>query len=217
LIMTQSLILLTTGGLAREVMDAVEAGGEFTVAALLDDDPRRQGIRVRGVPVVGPSEAAVDHPDSRLLVCAGSGRVRATIVARLASLGVEPARYATVIHPSVWVPRSCTVGEGTVLLANVVMTTDVTVGRHVVAMPNAVFTHDDHLDDFATVCAGVTLGGNVQIGRAGYLGMNSSVRERCGIGENAVLGMGSVLLQDLPAGESWVGSPARPINHFVGA
>jgi acetyltransferase-like isoleucine patch superfamily enzyme len=122
-----------------------------------------------------------------------------------------------VIHPSVWVPRSCTVGEGTVLLANVVMTTDVTVGRHVVVMPNAVFTHDDHLDDFATVCAGVTLGGNVQIGRAGYLGMNSSVRERCGIGENAVLGMGSVLLQDLPAGESWVGSPARPINHFVGA
>jgi acetyltransferase-like isoleucine patch superfamily enzyme len=139
------------------------------------------------------------------------------IVARLTALGVEPYRYVTVVHPSVTVPASCSIGVGTILLANVVLTADVTLGRHVVAMPNAVFTHDNRLDDFATVCAGVALGGAVHVGRAGYLGMNSSVRERCVVGEHAVLGMGSVLLQDLPDDETWVGSPARPINRLVGA
>ena len=215
--MPESLILIAAGGLAREVMDAVEAGGQFVVEALLDDDPTRQGTTVRGVPIVGPPESSLDHPDAQLVVCAGSGLARSTIVARLTAIGVEPGRYASIRHPSVAVPASCSVGGGTILLANVVLTADVTLGRHVVAMPHAVFTHDDRADDCATICAGVSLGGDVRLGRASYLGMNSSVREHCVVGDNTVLGMGSALLQDLPDDQTWVGTPARPINRLVSA
>jgi len=66
-----------------------------------------------------------------------------------------------------------------------------TLGTHVVVMPQVVVTHDCRVDDFATLCAGVVLGGSVTVGRAAYLGMGSSVRERVAIGPRATLGMGA--------------------------
>mgnify|MGYP000004542709 CR=1 FL=1 len=50
---------------------------------------------------------------------------------------------------------------------------------------------------------------------AAYLGMNASVREGVRIGADATVGMGSVVLDDVPAGETWVGVPARPIRTGV--
>ena len=57
-------------------------------------------------------------------------------------------RYAVLIHPSVDVPESCTVGAGSIVLAGCVLTADVRVGRHVVMMPGVVLTHDDVIEEF---------------------------------------------------------------------
>jgi serine acetyltransferase len=76
-------------------------------------------------------------------------------------------------------------------------------------MPNVVLTHDDVVEDFATLCAGVALGGSVRVRPRAYLGMNASVRESLTIGTDAVVGMGSVVLRDVPDEETWFGTPAR--------
>jgi sugar O-acyltransferase (sialic acid O-acetyltransferase NeuD family) len=203
------VLLAAAGGLAREVL-AAEAPG-IRVVGLLDDDPARHGAFVHGIPVLGSIASAAERPES-LVVCAGAGRSRRSIVARLAELGVGPERYATVVDESVRIPRGSTVGEGSIVLRGVVLTVDVTIGRHVVLMPGGVLTHDDLVHDFATLAAGVVLGGGVVVGSGAYLGMASSVRQGLAIGEDATLGMGAALLTDLPAGEVWAGVPARGLR-----
>ena len=148
-----------------------------------------------------------------MLVCAGRGSDRRRIVQRLRALGVSEDRYATMIHPRAEIPASCGVGRGSILLAAVVLTADVRVGSHVVAMPNVTLTHDDVVEDYVTLCAGVSLGGAVRIGSGAYLGMNSSVREGLTVGQDATLGMGSALVRTLPDQETWAGVPARPVHH----
>ena len=42
--------------------------------------------------------------------------------------------------------------------------------------------------------------------------MNASVRERVLVGPDSTIGMGACVLNDIPAGEVWVGVPARSLT-----
>ncbi|NED69169.1 acetyltransferase, partial [Streptomyces sp. SID10244] len=96
--------------------------------------------------------------------------------------GVRDSRYATYLAPSARIGESSTVGHGSIVLDNVVVTADAFLGRHVVVMPNCTITHDDVVEDFSTLAAGVTLGGAVRIHEAAYIGMNASVRQGLTVG-----------------------------------
>jgi sugar O-acyltransferase (sialic acid O-acetyltransferase NeuD family) len=210
------LILVAASGLALEVAEAARACG-ITVRGCVDDDESLWGTCAGGwLPVLGGLAALSDHADDAVLLCAGRGSTRASIAQRLEALGFDERRYASVVHPSVTVPPSCAIEPGSVVLAGCVLTANVTVGAHVVVMPNVTLTHDNVVEDFATLCADVTLGGHVHVGREAYLGMSAGVRERVHVGPRSTLGMGSVLLSDLPADEVWAGVPARSLGAAQG-
>jgi acetyltransferase-like isoleucine patch superfamily enzyme len=49
------------------------------------------------------------------------------------------------------------------------------------------------------------------------VGAGAVVREGLRIGAGALVGMGSVVLADVPAGAVWAGNPARPLRAGVPA
>jgi acetyltransferase-like isoleucine patch superfamily enzyme len=71
--------------------------------------------------------------------------------------------------------------------------------------------HDCVIGDFVTFAPAVCCNGAVEIGDGAYIGANAVIRQGLSIGKNAVIGMGAVVTKDVPAGETWVGNPARPI------
>ncbi|MGO4105347.1 NeuD/PglB/VioB family sugar acetyltransferase [Leifsonia sp. YAF41] len=210
----RDLILLAASGLARELASADLR--DSRVVGVLDDNRGLHGTECAGATVLGGVALAAEL-DAYFVLCMGSGRARRHARLRLAELGVVDSRFATIIDASVRVPESCQVGVGSVVLAGTVLTASVTVGRHVVLMPHVTLTHDNVVDDFATLAAGVSLGGSVHVGEAASLGMNSSVRQGLVVGRDAVVGMGAVVLEQVPDAETWVGVPARAIERTVRA
>ncbi|WP_213456062.1 acetyltransferase [Rhizomonospora bruguierae] len=205
--MRRDLVIVGAGGFARETAAAVRATDRWNLLGFLDDDPALPGTVRGGVPILGGT--ADVPPGAAVVVCVGNPRafdVRTGLVRRLA---LPTDRYATIVHPAASVPAGCVLGPGTVLLAGAVLTADVAVGAHVAVMPQAVLTHDDVVGDFATVASGVRLGGGVRIGSGAYLGAGCLVRESVAVGEYAQVGMGAVVLRDVPPGQVWVGNPAR--------
>lgn len=49
------------------------------------------------------------------------------------------------------------------------------------------------------------------VGRGAKIGASVTILSGVNIGDNAVVGAGSVVTKDIPAGETWAGVPARPI------
>lgn len=209
----RELLLIGAGGFARETAEAVHAVNAarpaWSLLGFLDDDPARRGTEIDGVPVLGPVDAIHDHPRAQLVVCTGRPDnyvSRRIIVERL---GLEDERYATVVHPTASVGRSCRVGAGTVLLAHVALTASVTVGRHVAVMPQVVLTHDVTVEDWATLGSGVRVGGGARVGSGAYIGAAASLRERVAVGARAMVGMSAVVTRDVPSERLWYGAPAR--------
>ena len=206
------LIVIGASGLAREALGIVREAGIHRPIGVLDDDAERLGGRFAGLPVLGAIEDLARHRDAEVLVCVGSGAAREHIVARLVASGIDTSRFARVIDPSVRNPAGCPIGVGSILLANVSITADVTIGEHVVVMPGATVTHDNVIEDYVTLAAGVTLGGGVHVGRGAYIGMNACVLPGRRIGARALVGMASAVLHDVPDNETWAGVPARPVG-----
>jgi len=205
--MSAGLLLVGASGLAREII----AAGIVGVTGILDDSPALQGREIGGVPVVGTIDDGAAR-DEQLLVCIGPSAGRRAVVARLHHAGVGDDRFATFVARSARIGSTSDIGVGSILLDGVVVTADAAIGRHVVVMPNCTITHDDVVEDVATLAAGVALGGSVRVGAGAYIGMNAAVRQGVSVGEGAVVGMSAAVLTDIPQGETWVGVPARPFE-----
>jgi UDP-3-O-[3-hydroxymyristoyl] glucosamine N-acyltransferase len=57
-----------------------------------------------------------------------------------------------------------------------------------------------------------SIGGEVEIGDRVKIGQGATIKPRLLIGSDAVIGMGAVVTKNIPAGETWVGNPARKLE-----
>ncbi|MEU6554464.1 acetyltransferase [Streptomyces sp. NPDC046915] len=206
------LVIIGAGGFAREAAQAVADAGEFKLLGHLDDNSALHGTEVDGVPVLGGCDLVHDLTGAGVVICVGNPRDYAARARLVRRLGLSGDRYATVVHPTAAVSSTSRVGPGSVLLAHCVLTAAVRVGAHVAVMPHVVLTHDDVVEDYATLASGVRLGGGARLAQGAYVGSGALVREGTTVGAWSLVGMGSAVLGDVPPGEVWVGSPARRLR-----
>lgn len=106
--------------------------------------------------------------------------------------------------------RGVTVQENTVINRGTL--TDTFVDDGAVIGPMCWIAHGVVIEKRAFIAQGVTIAGSVHVGRGAKIWGNASIRDGVTIGEGAVVGLGAVVLSDVPAGETWVGNPARCIT-----
>jgi maltose O-acetyltransferase len=90
----------------------------------------------------------------------------------------------------------------------------VTIGDEVQIATNVQLLTATHPLDAATRRAGPELAFPISIGDGAWLGGGVIVCPGVAIGENTVVGAGSVVVKDLPAGVLAVGNPCRPVREL---
>ena len=81
-------------------------------------------------------------------------------------------------------------------------------------MPHVTLTHDDVIEDFATLAPRCVLGGGAKVSRGAYIGAGAIIGQGLAVGELALVGMGAVVTRTTPR-EVWAGVPARRMRDAV--
>jgi sugar O-acyltransferase (sialic acid O-acetyltransferase NeuD family) len=208
------IAIFGAGGFAREVLallrDLARAGEPWEVAGFVDDDPASHGRVLDGVPVAGGRDwlAAQGEP-LHLALGVGSPVVKRKVVRSLRDVA---AGFPVLVHPNVVRTDYVEYGEGAVVTAGNILTSQIRVGAF--AMLNLACTvgHDCVLGDYATVSPGVNVSGHVTLGEGVDVGTGSKLIQGVTVGEWTVIGAGAVVSRDLPANCTAVGVPAKPIK-----
>lgn len=112
-----------------------------------------------------------------------------------------------------------TIGDGVEIGANSCIdrgTLGDTVIREGAKIDNLVHVaHNVVVGAHAAVIAHAMLGGSVSIGDHAWVAPAASLKEGLKVGDRALIGLGAVVLKDVPDGETWIGNPARPMKEYV--
>ncbi len=208
------LLIIGARGHARSVVDVVEAEARYRIAGLIDSfqpaGTESLGYRILGAEADVPA-LCERHGIAALFVAIGDNFQRLAMMARLrtAAPGIE---YATCIHPQACVSPAATLGAGTVMMPGAIVMGGSTVGEGCVLNTGSSLDHDCVMEDGATLAPGARTGGYVHLGRRSYIGMGAVIVPRRCIGADTLIGAGSVVLGDIPAGWTAFGSPCRTVR-----
>jgi acetyltransferase-like isoleucine patch superfamily enzyme len=86
------------------------------------------------------------------------------------------------------------------------------IGDGVIVNTRSSVDHHSVLMNFSSIAPGVTLGGRVKIGERSAISIGTYVRNSINIGSDTVVGVGSVVLHDIPSNTVAYGIPAKTIR-----
>ncbi|KJS31430.1 MAG: hypothetical protein VR64_11530 [Desulfatitalea sp. BRH_c12] len=173
------------------------------------DDHKPAGCSINDFTVLGAMNTLNRWPTPLAVVVAiGTPRTRQAFVERIENPKIS---YPVLIHPTAIAGNAkyMRIGEGSIVCAGTIFTTNIIIGRHVIFNLMCTVGHETTVDDYCSFMPGCNISGEVIVGKASYWGTGAKIINRKSVGKNTLIGAGAVVTTDIPDNVTAVGVPAR--------
>lgn len=208
------IAILGAGGFGREVkmlIDQINQKNKKYKFIGYFDDGFEKGALVNGYPVLGGINDINEVTDALSIVAAiGLPSLKKKLIGKVTNPLIS---YPTLIHPNVFIGADeVSIGEGTIVCANVIVTVNINIGKHVILNLSCTVGHDTNIGDYSSFMPSVNISGEVNIMEEVYVGTGAKIINQLDIGAGTIVGAGAVVSKTLPAHCTAVGIPAKPIK-----
>lgn len=209
----KDLVIIGAGGFGREVAWLIEdinkEKKEWNLLGFVDDNESLKGVNINGYEVIGSIDW-LKKQELYVVNAIGDPIIKKKVIERLAG---SNNKYPVLIHPTVICSDKVAIGEGSIICAGNIITVNIEIGKHVIINLDCTIGHDAKLGDYTTVLPSVNVSGFVETGECANIGTGTAIIQGVKVGENTIVGAGSVVVRDLPANCTAIGVPAKPIKY----
>lgn len=210
----KNIVIIGAGGFGREVQWLLERINEkekqWNILGYIDDGVT-VGTIVDGLPVLGDITYLRETKEPLAVVCAvGSSKTRKKIIDKI--IDNENLEFPNVVDPSVQMSKRICMGTGNIICAGNILTVDIKIGNFNIINLDCTVGHDVVLHSYVTVYPSVNISGCVEAGNETELGTGSHIIQGIHIGDDTIIGAGSVVIRNMPSYCTAVGNPAKPIK-----
>lgn len=199
-----NLVLYGAGGHAKVIYDII-LSNNLLLDYLVDDNPLSSEF-FNHFDIFKPEEETLNN--KKVIVAVGNPIARENIVNKIKNI----CEFETLIHRSAFVSRFSELGEGTVVMPHACINAEAKVGIHCILNTACIIEHECIVEDYVHISPSVTLAGNVTVKKGAQIGIGARIIPGITIGENAIIGAGTVVIHDVPANATIVGNPGKIIK-----
>jgi sugar O-acyltransferase (sialic acid O-acetyltransferase NeuD family) len=204
----KTLAIIGASGHGKVIADIAEQLG-FSVNFYDDAFPNKKNIE--HWPVIGTFSDLLDVPSNQVSVAVAIGH-NITRKVKIETLDQKGYMLPVLIHPTAVISKYAQIDSGSVIAANAVINAFAEVGRGCIINTSAIIEHDCRIGDFTHICPGTSLAGGVSVGRASWVGIGSKVKQLIHIGDNTLIGAGSLVVKDISSDVTAYGSPCVKVS-----
>lgn len=203
------LAIYGAGGAGREVKEIADLQDQWSEIIFINDNA--ESPMFKGVQCMPFSQFNQNYsPEAaKVIIALGEPQYKISLYNKVKSAGYS---FANVIHPSAIISPSAKLGAGITVKAGVIISADAVIEDNVSLQEYMSVGHDTIIHKHAQISAYVVFGGNCEVGDGTYVGLHVPIKEGIKIGAHSIIGMGSVVVRDIPDHVVAMGNPARAMR-----
>lgn len=210
----ENIVIIGGGNQAHYTIDIIEKEGKYSIVGIIDS-VHDVGSSRFGYTVLGRQEdlhrLIAEYNIYGGVISIGDNWSRYYVHQQLIKI-VPDFTFVNAIHPSVVVGNTTELGCGIVAMAGCVFNPKAKIGNFTFFATGAQVEHDNIIHDYASISAGTITGGYVTVGKFSAITLGVTVFDRVHIGENTVVGAGSLVIKSLPDNVLAYGNPAKIVR-----
>lgn len=194
------LIIIGASGHGKVVADIARLVG-YEEIVFLDNNFAIK--KCAGYPVMGP-DTMTKELEGDIFVAIGNSRFRKKLMDR-----DSDRIFPTLIHPDAVIAKGSAIGEGSVIMAGVVINPDAKVGKGTIINTSSSVDHDCLIGDYCHISVGTHLSGAVCVGDNCWIGAGAIVSNNVNVCSDVTIGAGAVVIKDIQEEGTYIGVPAK--------
>ncbi|PVW15751.1 acetyltransferase [Marixanthomonas spongiae] len=183
----------------------------YNILGFIDDNSLLIGKTVNKFPVLGNSKYLFSKlkRDVVVFVPIGNNQLRVSLFEKLNQEGFTTPNF---IHPKTLIDSSVSLGKGVYILPSTNVMPFTKIADYSMISMGVNIAHHVYIEKGCFFSQGTNIGASINIKEKAYFGIGATVMTGVtSIGENALIGAGSVVINNIPANCTAVGVPAKPL------
>ena len=208
----KDLIIVGAGGFGRELLQWIKdinaVKSTWNIKGFIDDNENALDGKACDYKVIGTISNWIPSDNEVFALAIADPRTKELVVTKLKE---RDAQFVDVIHPKAEICEFSEHGEGIVMYPYSSLNPNSKTGNFVTLLSTGI-PHDAVVEDFATISSFCGLTRGVHIGKRAFLADHVCILPERHVGDDAYVGMGSVVIRSVDTGKKVFGNPAKIID-----